>query len=125
MIDDSALFHAGAYDPQKAHEYYLRTRKLKGRSPSAPQASPGRSSGGTATAPAAIGGKPNRFKTKSKRAQLEAQKEHLKERLDHLRQVLEELVDAAKKRSGGDPNKKDEKDKAPETQKDKADRNKA
>ena len=41
-----------------------------------------------------------------------------------LREVLEQAVEAAKKRSGGDPNKK-AKDEAPETQADKADRNAA
>ena len=35
-IDDSELFHITPdyprkYDPVKAHEYYMRTRKLKGR----------------------------------------------------------------------------------------------
>jgi len=31
-IDDSALLHRDPdYDPVKAHEYYIRTRKLKGR----------------------------------------------------------------------------------------------
>lgn len=32
LPDGSIIKHAGKpYDPQKAHEYYLRTRKLKGR----------------------------------------------------------------------------------------------
>lgn len=120
-IDDSALFH-GTYDPVKAREYYLRTRKLKGRRTGSSTPSPtpssrsSRSPGGS--------GKPNRADTKSRRAQREAQKARLEARLDRLREVLEELVEAAKKRSGGDPNKKDGKDKAPETQADKADRNK-
>lgn len=115
MIDDSGLFH-GTYDPQKAHEYYLRNRKLKGRKPAA---------AAVATSPAR-GGRPavgaNRSKTQSRQAELKAQKEHLEKRLERLREVLAQLVDAAKKRSGGDPNHKD---KAPETPADKADRNKA
>lgn len=126
MIDDSALFH-GTYDPVKAREYYLRTRKLKGRRPTtATVVSPGRGGRRPAGASAArAGGKPNRSKTKSRQEELRAQKEALEKRLDRLREVLEQLVDAAKKRSGGDPNKgKNDKDKAPETQADKADRNK-
>lgn len=127
MIDDSGLFH-GTYDPVKAREYYLRTRKLKGRRPtSASPANPGR--GGrprTSSLVNTVGGAPNRSKTKSRRAELKAQQEALEKRLDRLREELQKLVDAAKKRSGGDPNKKkDAPEKAPETQVDKADRNKA
>lgn len=36
IADDSILLHADGkrrYDPKKAHEYYMRTRKLKGRRP--------------------------------------------------------------------------------------------
>lgn len=120
MIDDSALFHAKAYDPVKAHEYYLRRRKLKGRTPgSNAAASPKRTGTSLETT---IGGKPNRANTKSRQAQLRAQKEALEKRLDRLREVLEELVEAAKKRSGA---KDPPKDAAPETKVDKADRNAA
>lgn len=118
-IDDSALFHSGTYDPVKAREYYLRTRKLKGRHPGQQPTTSGRSS----SAPVRSGGKPNRADTKSRRAELEAQKKLLTSRLDHLRKVLEELVAAAKKRGGVDKHKH-EHGKAPETAKDKADRNK-
>jgi chromosome segregation ATPase len=124
MIDDSALFHAGTYDPAKAHEYYLRNRKLKGRVSRLEDKVSSRPSS-TRTTSGSAGGKPNRADTKSRQAQLRAEKEALEKRLDRLRDVLKELVDAAKKRSGGNPNKKDdEKGKAPETQADKADRNK-
>lgn len=125
MIDDSALFHARAYDPVKAREYYLRTRKLKGRrKTTATKTSPGRGGRRPSNVPAVrSGGAPNRSKTKSRRAQLQEQKENLEARLDRLREVLEERVEAAKGRSG--VKKKDNgKDKAPETQADKADRNK-
>lgn len=121
MIDDSALFH-GRYDPVKAREYYLRTRQLKGRKSASAPASPGRTAARSTSVPArSSGGKPNRAHTKSRRAELQAQKEALEKRLDHLRDVLRELVEAAKGRSGV---KKNEKDKAPETSADKADRNK-
>lgn len=130
-IDDSALFH-GVYDPVKAREYYLRTRKLKGRRRSTASINNpgkgGRRPSNPPAKPARAGSKANRSKTKSRQAELRAQKEALEKRLDRLREVLAELVAEAKKRSGGDPNKKkrgDEKDKAPETKADKADRNKA
>ena len=123
MIDDSALIHGKVYDPQKAHEYYLRTRQLKGRKPgvSKPSASQ------VARVSPIQGVKPNRAYTRSRQEELQAQKEALKKRLEHLREVLADLVEKAKKRSHSDPNKKtsDSKDTAPETQVDKADRNSA
>lgn len=123
--DSDILVHRYDYDPVKAREYYLRTRKLKGRPKAAPKQTISRSTAVARPAPVArSGGKPNRADTKSRQAELRAQKKALQKRLERLREVLEELVDAAKKRSGGNPNKKDEKDKAPETQADKADRNK-
>lgn len=119
MIDDSGLFH-GAYDPVKAREYYLRTRKLKGR----------KSGSGldsevvTSRNNAPQAGKVNRSNTESRRAELKAQKEALNKRLKRLQEVLAELVDAAKARSGVEKSDR-EKDAAPETKVDKADRNKA
>lgn len=127
-INDSELFHyAVGYDPAKARAYYLRNRHLKGRKKGIPKTSksrtPARRPSGTPAVRA--GGKPNRANTKSRQAELRAQKDRLQKRLDTLRNILEEKVAAAKKRSGGDPNKKkDEKGKAPETKADKADRNK-
>lgn len=114
-IDDSALFH-GTYDPVKAREYYLRTRKLKGRQHGSPRVT------GDTRGRAGVSGAPNRANTKSRHAELEAQKKALEKRLEHLRKVLAHLVDAAKKRSGVDHH---EKGKAKETQADKADRNAA
>ena len=123
MIDDSELFH-GAYDPARAREYYLRTRKLKGRKKGV------KAEDGSTVRPGfhsmnAIGGKPNRSKTKSRRAELQAQKEALQKRLDHLREVLKQRVKEAKSRNDAQKPKKDEKDKAPETSVDKASRNAA
>jgi hypothetical protein len=38
QAEDFILAHSNApYDPKKAHEYYLRTRELKGRRPASPQ----------------------------------------------------------------------------------------
>lgn len=128
--DDINLLHADrVYDPQKAREYYLRTRKLKGRRPTtASIESPGR--GGRRIQTIRPQGSPSvrpAGKGNSRQAELKAQKEALEKRLDRLKEVLREAVAAAKARSGGDPNKsssESEKDKAPETPKDKADRNK-
>ena len=126
MIDDSALFHAAAYDPVKAREYYLRTRKLKGRRPTTATAlSPGRGGRRPTSVVVSGGGKPNRADTKSRRAELLAQKAALEKRLDHLREVLKRKVEEAKKLGDKNAPKKNEKDKAPETKVDKADRNKA
>lgn len=125
MIDDSALFH-GTYDPVKAREYYLRTRKLKGRRPAALKTTDSRAEFKKhATGNEGRFARPQKASAKSRRAELQAQKEALKKRLDRLRDVLEQLVADAKKRSGVKKPKEDEKDKAPETKADKADRNKA
>lgn len=128
MIDDSELFH-GNYDPVKAREYYLRTRKLKGRKKGSSRPAPGQRVGARPPARRS-GGKANRSKTKSRRAELQAQKAALEKRLDRLREVLKQRVKAAKARSGASnpskpkaAEKKATKGTAPETAKDKADRN--
>lgn len=105
-IDDSALFHRADYDPAKAREYYLRTRKLKGRQPGVQRSpGPGRS-------PAVAPTKPRRRSSAARRAEIEAQRKQLEKRLDRLKEVLRELVEAAKKRSGVDESKDTPQDKA-------------
>lgn len=96
--DDSALFHSGSrYDPQKAREYYLRTRRLKGRL-----------KGSSETPHPESGPKNNndvaRRRRQTRQEQIEAEREDLQIRLDRLRDVLAELVQAAKSR-GGSANK--------------------
>lgn len=132
MIDDSSLFH-GKYDPVKAREYYLRTRKLKGRRPtSATVSDPGR--GGRRQSKGGAGsGKPNRADTKSRRAELQAQKVALEKRLDRLREVLAQRVKEAKalseknapkhKKVGKGSSSEKSSGIAPETKTDTADRN--
>jgi chromosome segregation ATPase len=125
MIDDSALFH-GTYDPIKAKAYYERTKKLKGRKRGSIVPVGSNRDRRQSTATMVKGrGMPNRSKTKSRRAELQAQKEALEKRLDHLREVLAQRVKEAKALSGTQKPKKDEKDTAPETSIDKADRNAA
>lgn len=92
MIDDSVLLHGGTYDPAKARAYYLRTRKLKGRKPGSNAELGARRAGAQ--------GASNSILRDSRREELKRQQAALNQRLDRLRAVLEELVDAAQKRSG-------------------------
>jgi uncharacterized coiled-coil protein SlyX len=97
-IPASALSHA--YDPAKAREYYLRTRKLKGRK-----------KGSTINVGAHQKKEAHdehsenqRLKkiaaNKKLKAAAEARVDHLQARLDRLKEVLEELTKQAKARSG-------------------------
>jgi hypothetical protein len=92
--------HAQPYDAAKRREYYLRTRKLKGRG-----------GGGRTEAPRNTGVVgPNTAKQRRDAAKVEAEK--LRQRLDRLKEVLAQLVDAAKARSGVEPEEeKPDKDK--------------
>lgn len=87
--DDSALCHAGVYDPAKARAYYLRTRNLKGRKAG------GQDVTGQPQAEAV-----KTTKGSSRQQEIKAQKVALTKRLDKLRSILAELVDKAKSRSG-------------------------
>jgi chromosome segregation ATPase len=78
---------AHAYDATKRREYYLRTRKLKGRKPGAvkPKTKP----------------KLTRAQRQAARTRkLEAQVDALKARLEKLREVMAQLTAEAKARSG-------------------------
>jgi len=90
--DDSSLLHARApYDPAKAREYYLRTRKLKGRRRA------------RVVAPKAVGrphAVPVHTKKRTSANELQAQREALERRLDQLRDILAQKVKEAKRRSG-------------------------
>lgn len=90
--DDSALIHGRQpYDAAKAREYYLRTRKLKGRRPARIVAPKGNGR------PHAV---PVPHKKSSRQAELKAQRAALEKRLDRLRDILAQKVKAAKARSG-------------------------
>lgn len=108
LIDDSGLFH-GEYDPVYAREYYLRTRKLKGRktgssssTPRSPKRDPKSAQGSTMTHRPAAG---NTDQAR-RREELKRQKEALQARLERLQEVLRELVDAAQKRNKKNSNAK-------------------
>lgn len=99
MIDDSALLHANrVYDPAKAREYYLRTRKLKGRQ------------GGSDNVPSGnrSGSRPGPTPPKAKSQALAAEKAKLEARFDRLKEILAQAVEAAKARSGVEPTQKKE-----------------
>lgn len=109
MIDDSALLHAEQpYDPQKAREYYLRTRKLKGRKKGSEELP----SGDTKKRALSLVGKVQKAAPKqsgeARRAEIAAEVTRLRGRLETLKKALAALVDDAKGRSGA---KKDTKDK--------------
>jgi len=87
------------YDPQKAHEAYLRRRQLLGRQPG---------KGDIPAAPhkkAAVVIAPVKPKktTEKRQAEADARVAALKARLDKLRKVLAELVKQAQARSGVEP----------------------
>lgn len=117
-IDDSALLHGRVYDPVKAHEYYLKTRKLKGRQPRSESSPGGRRITRSEFKDAATGneGKYAADRKESRRkahAQAVKRLEELEGRLDRLKNLLAERVAAAKRRSGIEvkesPSKKAEK----------------
>jgi len=90
-----AFFHAdGSYDPAKAREYYLRTRKLKGRKKGAVEEATGRLSSGTPGS-----NKPTKPKLSTKAA-TEARVAAQKARIERLRKILDSLIKQAKARSG-------------------------
>jgi len=99
IVDDSALIHEAPYDPNKAREYYLRTRKLKGRKAGAGDPQPSGRSGSAKPTGAKRTAKPKKTPAQ-KRKEAEAQVANLKKRLARLKDVLADLVKAAKARSG-------------------------
>ena len=101
IVDDSLLLHSELlheYDPVKAREYYLRTRKLKGRKKGSQEETKTRSR----SAKPASGIKPPAKKLSSaeRRKAKQAEIAALKKRLERLKEVLAKLVKEAKARSG-------------------------
>ena len=91
------------YDPAKAHEYYLRTRELKGRKPASAKATSAPKSRGRQPIPVK---KPKVSKAAVRAAARHRELVALKARLEKLQALLRELVQQAKARSGVDSNKK-------------------
>lgn len=92
MVDGEPLImHARVYDRQKAHEYYMRRRHLKGRQKGSGQQPSGRQAGVHHTP---------KKSAKQLRKEADARVAALEKRLDRLREVLRELVKQAKAKSG-------------------------
>lgn len=102
------IYHADVpYDPVKAHEYYLRTRELRGRRSGFIPSGTGRV--------ASVRNLDQRPKIKTpeqQRKEIEVRVRALKVRLEKLRDVLKELVKQAKARSGVEIKDKEVSDKA-------------
>lgn len=95
----SEIYHARVYDPVKAREYYLRTRKLKGRKQgSSPQIGSARTRMTPVNGAAARNAQKARNEKRRKAA--EARVEELKGRLERLRTLLDSLVREAQARAG-------------------------
>lgn len=94
FVEEFLLEHADQfYDAQKAHEYYLRRRQLKGRHLVGKDVLKGRHGHSKVVVS-------KKHTAAQRRAAIQAKVAALKIRLETLRQVLAELVAKAKGRSG-------------------------
>jgi hypothetical protein len=116
LPDGTILMHANApYDPRKAHEYYLRTRKLKGRKPGAAQP----------TAPSTGGAKVIPIRKKHTQVeqltpqQLNEQRQYAAARVQQIQEKLSKL-NAALKKKMAEAKKAEAKAKKPPTAAEKA-----
>lgn len=110
-VNSSGEQDTTVYDPSKAHDYYMRTRVLKGRTPAVQKTPVGRSKG---TPASTVGARPGvkvapNVKVVPKKTAAELEKERvalkahvaaLQVRLVALKKVLAQLVKEAKARSG-------------------------
>ena len=99
------LFHI--YDAEKAHDYYLRTRELKGRQSATVETPVAKTTGVVKTTVKKPGSpmkaQPVKMTPEQRRAQISAQVEALRAKLAQLKEVLAQLVQEAKVRSGVEP----------------------
>ena len=117
------FFHARDYDPAARREYYLKTRKLKGRRVGSSNTAIARHpSSGSASVKRPLPSAPKKSASERRKA-IEARVAALQARLDKLQKILTELVRQAKLRSGVETPKKDTANDKPEklTTKQKAD----
>lgn len=111
------------YDPIKAHEYYLRTRKLKGRTK---KSIPVKVSNSDAVSPSFLHPKPKAqgqlvsvIRQKESEARIKARVAELKSKLDVLKAILNQLVkDATKNSTSVKTPKNSEATKSPSEKKD-------
>lgn len=85
------------YDPQRAHEYYLRTRELKGRKKGSKLPDVKLPKSAIAKAD------PHKMTAAQRREQAHARVVAIQARLDRLKEVLAQLVEQAQSRSGAKP----------------------
>lgn len=96
--EDFILRHAQVpYDPQRAHEYYLRTRELKGRKKGSKLPDVKLPKSAIAKAD------PHKMTAAQRREQAHARVVAIQARLDRLKEVLAQLVEQAQSRSGAKP----------------------
>lgn len=100
-LESESLAHE--YNAAQRREYYLRTRKLKGRVK------------GSVIDPTARR-RAAKAKKEAQRKALAARVDALQARLDQLRKVLKVLVDRAQTRNGNDSKKAEKKDSIPKRQ---------
>lgn len=99
FVEDFLAHYASQYyDPVKAREYYLRTRKLKGRSGASPMDSSGRSSANPSSGTPSAS--PMQSSAEERRRKAEQRVAEIRQRLDRLKAILADLVEQAKARSG-------------------------
>ena len=99
MTPEEILLRHGElpYDPQKSREYYLRTRKLKGRQASSTPVPTSRAKGSATVAVKTIKNvvKPLRLTSKQRQESVNARVGSLRKRLDYLKNVLKDLLKEA------------------------------
>lgn len=95
-VEDFANSLLHEYDPQKRREYYLKNRKLKGRTKKAEFESAILRTRSAKTAKA----KRQKSSAADRNRKASAELATLKVRLEALRAIVKDLVEAAKKRSG-------------------------
>ena len=118
------LFHIREpYDPTKRHQYYLKTRKLKGRNVGSQRTAIARHPSTRFTAPKTLPKAQPKKSSEQRRKEIEVQVVALRDRLAKLQKVLAELVAQAKLRSGVETKTTQPVDKSPQkfTTKQKAD----
>jgi FtsZ-interacting cell division protein ZipA len=106
------------YDPAKAHDYYLRTRKLHPRKKGAAQPTTGRTTGARMLRPVAA--RPtNNAALRKQRADAAAQVASLQKKLSQLHEALKAALakEAAAKKSSAKPTAADKSKKARESKK--------
>lgn len=92
ILMDGDLEHRAPYDPKKAHDYYLRTRELKGRKGATAQPTVGRGPGRIQPGRHTVG----KAQIKRNPAKLAAQRKVARAQVVSLQKKLAELQDALK-----------------------------